>query len=109
VLVVALGTQRSGEFTLCSHFALFLVCMGEGPQHAFVIPPVATGWAVCGYRVPGGGRAQAPLRAVKAGFAIMHALLRVAPAGLRRQRAGQVIISVAWANQRRKKRAWIRR
>ena len=25
------------------------------------------------------------------------------------KRAGQVIISVAWANERRKKRAWIRR
>ena len=70
------------------------------------VGPFATGR---GDPVTGGGRVQAPSRAVKAGFAIMHALARAAPAGLRQQRAGQVIISVAWANQRRKKPAWMRR
>ena len=45
----------------------------------------------------------------RAAKASIHALKRVEPAGRLQQRAGQVIISVAWANERRKKRAWIRR
>jgi hypothetical protein len=57
---------------------------------------------------PGGGRAQASSRAEKAGFAMMDALAPVVPAGLRQERAGQVIISVAQVNQRRKKRAWMK-
>jgi hypothetical protein len=58
---------------------------------------------------PSGGGPQASSCGVKAGFAMMHALAPVMPAGLRQERAGQVIISVAQLNQRRKKRAWMRR